>query len=101
MDDVKKLEAKAREIFDEQVAAAFNKLKATHKKAEYTFSTTEKRRLTQQDLIEKLAQKALSDLINLEVLPRIGIIPTGDTFTLYDIGLSRLIVFTSKTPKEN
>lgn len=85
-----------QKVFDKQVQEASEKLKATHDKKEYTFSNLEKRRLAQQDLIEKFASQALEDLVNLEVLPRLGIIPDGKVFTLYDIQLGRLTVFIPK-----
>lgn len=88
------------EIYAGQVAEAIEKLKTTHEKKEYTFSVVEKRRLAQQDLIEKFASQALQDLINLTVLPRVGITPNEKVFTLYDIGLGRLTVFTPKEAPE-
>ena len=97
--DSKSLEEEEK-LYDSQVEASHEKLKNTHEKKEYTFSVVEKRRLAQQDLIEKFAAQALQDIINLTVLPRVGIIPNKDVFTLYDIALGRLTVFTPKaTPK--
>lgn len=82
--------------FEESVDEANEKLKNTHIKKEYTFTVVEKRRLAQQDLIEKFAMAALDDILNLEVLPRIGVTPSEKVFTLYDIPLGRLTVFTPK-----
>lgn len=95
--DPKQLEEEEK-IFTTQVTETNEKLKTTHEKKEFTFTITEKRRLAQQDLIEKFASQALQDIINLEVLPRIGIIPDGKVFTLYDIQLGRMCIF---IPKEN
>lgn len=94
--DPKQLKAE-EELFNEQVKESYEKLKTTHEKKEYTFSVTEKRRLVQQDLIEKFASQALQDIVNLTVLPRIGIVPSEKTFTLYDLTLGRLTVFVPKT----
>lgn len=91
---------KEEKIFDSQVEESNEKLKATHEKKEYTFSTTEKRRLAQQNLIEKFASQALQDLINLTVLPRVGVIPNNETFTIYSIATGRLCVFIPKVKVE-
>lgn len=90
---------KEEELFDEQVKESYEKLKTTHEKKEYTFSVVEKRRLVQQDLIEKFASQAMADIINLTVLPRIGVESNEKIFTLYDITLGKLTVFIPKPDK--
>lgn len=93
--DNQKLEEE-KKLYDAQVTESNEKLKATHEKKEYTFTITEKRRLAQQDLIEKFATQALQDIINIDVLPRLGITPNEKVFSLYDVPLGRLTVFTPK-----
>lgn len=99
MEDQKQLEAEEK-LYDSQVDENFEKLKATHEKKEYTFTVVEKRRLAQQDLIQKFALQALQDIINLTVLPRLGVVPNEKVFTLYDVPLGRFTVFTPRPEKE-
>ena len=93
--DQKSLEQEEK-IYNDQVNQTNEKLKATHEKREYTFSVVEKRRLTQQNLIEKFATQAPQDLVNLTVLPRVGVTPNEKVFTLYDLELGKLTVFTPR-----
>ena len=94
--DNKSLEEEEK-LYNSQVQASNEKLKTTHEKKEYTLSVVEKRRLAQQDLIEKFASQALQDIINLTVLPRVGITPNKEVFTLYDIALGKLTIFIPKS----
>lgn len=77
-----------------------------HVRKEFTFNKKELRTLTQQATIETLGQKvmefsrmATNDLINMEVLPRVGIIPNPEMRILYDFASKRFMVWMPKEAK--
>ena len=90
------------ELAKKQFEFAVDKAKESHQKThdvkEYTFTVVEKRRLVEQQMVEIVARQATDDIINLEVLKRLGFDPSPDLKILFDINLGRLIVF---FPKKN
>jgi hypothetical protein len=99
MNNLKKGLDEEQKKYDIQINEAHDVLKTTHEKKEYTFSVTEKRRLSQLQLMAVFIQDALNDIINLSVLPRIGINPSPEVKILYDINLGRLTVWQVKKEK--
>lgn len=83
-------------IYNESVLREDEELKKTHLKKEFTFSTTEKRRLLQQESILAFAHQAVEDIINLSVLARVGITPGKDVRILYDASIGRFTIWTTK-----
>lgn len=84
---------KAQEqIFQDRAKDAEEKL-PDHQRREYTFTLVEKRRLQELALTKEIIQQSMDDIVNIETLPRLGI---DKAYTLYDVRLGRLIVFTPK-----
>lgn len=88
-----------RKQFDAKVAEADIKLAPTHEKKEYTFSSTEKRRLAQLQAIAVFAQEAIDDIINLNVLPRLEYKPNPELRVLYEINLARFVIWLPRKAK--
>ncbi len=86
----------AKKQFDEAVTKAYKDFESTHDKKEYTFSVTEKRQLVEMQMVAMVAQKAIDDIINLQVLPRAGYDPNPELKILFDINIGRLIIFVPK-----
>lgn len=91
--------AELQKAYDQLINTTFDNLKKTHTKKEYSFNLSEKRRLTQQQLITELAKKAQEDLIYEDVLTRVGIAPDPQTHTLYDATLGVFTVFIPLQPQ--
>lgn len=88
--------AERDKIFKTTVETEAKKLEESHDKKEYTFSTVERRRLLQHETIIISIQQFIDDIINQNVLPRIGISPNPTIKVFYDIPLGKLIVWTPK-----
>lgn len=91
----KQLEAEQKK-FEDRIAEVTKELENSHIAKEYTFSIIEKRRLIQQQTIAFLVQQAVDDIINLTVLPRIGISPNPTIRVSYDVTLGKFVVFSPK-----
>lgn len=77
---------------DEQV-------KHTHDMKTYSFSVDEARQLAKIDAAIKLANSAVEDILNNNVLKRLGYEPNPELKMLYDITLKRIAVWAPKTQK--
>lgn len=74
-------------------------LKETHSKKEFTFSTGELRQLTKLYTIQTIAEGAIDDKLNNDVLPRMQIVPSPQVRILYDLSVGRFAVWLPKEPK--
>lgn len=86
--------------YQDQVHEIHQSLVKTHTKLEYMFSTVEKRRLLQLQTIAFFAQQAVDDILNLTVLPRLGIKPSFEVRVLYDISLGKFSVWVPDLTKK-
>ncbi len=91
----------------EQVSEADEPLKETHIKKEYTLSVAEKSELIKvvginafAKQIEILSQQLADNLLNLNILPRVGVTPSQDKRVLYDPEIGRFCVWSTKKVKE-
>lgn len=82
--------------YDLTVTRNEQKMALTHTAKEYTFNLTEKRRLLQQQTIKIMVDNAIDDILNMSVLPRVGITPNPKIRVLYDFTLGRFTVFSPK-----
>lgn len=88
-------------VFDQSVAKEQEALGNAYTKKEYTFSLTEKRRMLQHESIMIMIQQAIDDIINLTVLPRLGITPSQQIKVFYDASVGRLAIWVPKSPAVN
>lgn len=106
-DDLTKPHEKTtEERWAEQVTEADDPLKETHIKKEYTLSIPEKSELIKvvginafAKQVEILSQQLADNLLNLNILPRVGVVPSPDKRVLYDPEIGRFCVWTPKTKK--
>ena len=100
--DEKALLKKLQEDYDLVVAKSEQQMKDTHVAKEYTFSIVEKRRLLEQQTIKIIVENAVDDIINMSVLPRLGVTPSANVRVLYDVTLGRFTLFVPKeAPQES
>lgn len=98
-DDLKLAQEDINKKYAATIEAENERLKPTHIKKEFTFSIVEKRRLAQQEAVGLISQQAISDIVNMDVLPRIGITPDPEIRIIYDVNVGKLTIWTPK-PKE-
>jgi len=90
-------ELKVREQeFNRKVATLHAERSKTHAKKEFTFSVIERRRLLQQEEAMMIADQTTNDILNLSVLPRIGVTPSKDTNIFYDTSLGKFMIWIPK-----
>lgn len=70
-------------------------------KKEFTFSREEHKQLAQQNTIKAIADNAINDLLNLYILPRVGITPTPEDKVTYDLSVGRFVVWEPKAAKQS
>lgn len=86
----------AQKEFEQECARINEELKNTHIKKEYTFSNLEKRRLVEMQMALLVTKQAIEDIINLDVLKRLGYTPSNELKVYYDFNIGRFVVFVPK-----
>lgn len=74
-------------------------LKETHSKKEFTFSAGELRQLIKLYTIQTIAEQAIDDKLNNDVLPRMEITPSPQVKILYDLSVGRFVVWVPREKK--
>lgn len=107
----KKQEQEAQQNWTKHVSEEDQKITTTHSKKEYTFTKDEARQVLKvvgmnalAAQIQQLAQGLANDMINNNVLKRLGIIPNNEVKVLYDATIGKFAVWMPRkgdnTPKK-
>ena len=98
-EELKKQEAEIVKKWEEAIAQAYAPLKDTHTRREFTFSAQERRQISELTLIQKFSEgisksalSVINDLLNLYILPRVGIKPNEQIRLFYDAAIGRFVV---------
>lgn len=84
--------------FSKAIEAEKSKYGPGYEQREFTFARPEHIQLNQQQTIIALAERAVQDLLNIQVLPRVGIQPSSDIKITYDLTVGRFVVWIPKKP---
>lgn len=82
--------------WDKAVASDNSKFGPGYDRREFTFSKPEHVQLTQQQTIIALAENATQQLLNVQILPRVGITPSSEIKITYDLTIGRFAVWVPK-----
>lgn len=82
--------------WEKAIASDNSKFGGGYDRREFTFSKPEHVQLTQQQTIIALAENATQQLLNVQVLPRVGVIPSAEVKITYDLTIGRFAVWVPK-----